>query len=150
MGIFYDDSLFVYYLHNQTHTHGTMTNIITAVWWWWWCLVAQSYLTLCDLRDCSLLPMDFSRQEYWSGLPFPPPGDLPNLGIESASLASSALAGGFFTIEPSGKPTSYGGSVQFSRSVVSDSCRPHEQQHARPPCPSPTPGVHPNPCPLSQ
>ena len=40
--------------------------------------------------------------------------------------------------------------VQFSRSVVSDSLRPHEPQHARPPCPSPTPGVHPNPCPLNQ
>ena len=37
---------------------------------------------------------------------------------------------------------------QFSRSVVSSSLRPHEPQHARPPCPSPTPGVHPNPCPL--
>ena len=40
-------------------------------------------------------------------------------------------------------------SVQFSRSVVSDSLWPHELQHARAPCPSPTPGVHPNPCPLS-
>ena len=40
-------------------------------------------------------------------------------------------------------------SVQFSHSVVSDSLWPHEPQHARPPCPSPTPGVHPNPCPLS-
>ena len=39
--------------------------------------------------------------------------------------------------------------IQFSCSVVSDSLRPHELQHARPPCPSPTPGVHPNPCPLS-
>ena len=38
--------------------------------------------------------------------------------------------------------------VQFSRSVVSNSLQPHEPQHARPPCPSPTPGVHPNPCPL--
>ena len=37
---------------------------------------------------------------------------------------------------------------QFSHSVVSDSLQPHEPQHARPPCPSPTPGVHPNPCPL--
>ena len=35
---------------------------------------------------------------------------------------------------------------QFSRSVVSNSLQPHEPQHARPPCPSPTPGVHPNPC----
>jgi len=40
-------------------------------------------------------------------------------------------------------------SVQFSRSVVSDSLRPHGLQHARPPCQSPTPRVHPNPCPLS-
>ena len=36
-------------------------------------------------------------------------------------------------------------SVQFSRSVMSDSLQPHESQHARPPCPSPSPGVHPNP-----
>ena len=41
-------------------------------------------------------------------------------------------------------------SVQFSLSVVSDSLRTHELQHARPPCPSPTPGVYPNPCPLSR
>ena len=41
-------------------------------------------------------------------------------------------------------------SVQFSRSVVSDSLRPHESQHARPPCPSPTPRVHSNSCPSSQ
>ena len=40
-------------------------------------------------------------------------------------------------------------SVQFSCSVMSDSLRPHVPQHARPPCPSPTPRVHPNPCPLS-
>ena len=40
-------------------------------------------------------------------------------------------------------------SVQFSHSVMSDSLRPHELQHARPPCPSPTPGVYPNPCPSS-
>ena len=39
---------------------------------------------------------------------------------------------------------------QFSCSVVSDSLQPHEPQHARPPCPSPTPRVHPNPCPLSR
>ena len=39
---------------------------------------------------------------------------------------------------------------QFSRSVVSNPLRPHEPQHARPPCPSPTPGVHPNSCPSSR
>ena len=41
-------------------------------------------------------------------------------------------------------------SVQFSHSVVFDSLQPHESQHARPPCPSPSPGVHPNSCPSSQ
>jgi len=41
--------------------------------------------------------MGFSRQEYWSGLPRPPPGDLPDPGIELASLLSPALAGRFFT-----------------------------------------------------
>ena len=45
---------------------------------------------------------------------------------------------------------SRGGSVQFSCSVVSNSLRPHESQHTRPPCPSPTPGVHPDSRPLSQ
>jgi len=42
----------------------------------------------------------FPRQEYWRGLPFPSPGDLPNPGMEPVSLA---LAGGFFTAEPLGK-----------------------------------------------
>ena len=46
--------------------------------------------------------MEFSRQEYWSGLPCPPPGDLPNLGIKPISLMSPALAGWFFTTEPLG------------------------------------------------
>jgi len=41
--------------------------------------------------------MGFSRKEYWSGLPCPPPGDLPDPGIESASLTPPAFAGGFFT-----------------------------------------------------
>ena len=43
------------------------------------------------------MSMGFSRQEYWSGLPFPPPGDLPDPGIEPSSLRSPVLAGGFFT-----------------------------------------------------
>jgi len=47
--------------------------------------------------------MEFSRQEYRSGLPCPPPGDLPNPGIKPASLVSPALAGKFFTTSPSGK-----------------------------------------------
>ena len=50
------------------------------------------------------LSMGFFRQEYWSRLPFPPPGDLPNLGIKPVSLVSPALAGGFFSTVPPGKP----------------------------------------------
>ena len=50
------------------------------------------------------LPMGFSRQEYWSGLPCPPLGDLLHPGIEPESLASPALASGFFTTAPPGKP----------------------------------------------
>ena len=49
------------------------------------------------------LSMGFSKQEYWSGLPFPPPGDLPDPGIKSTSLEAPALAGGFFTTAPHGK-----------------------------------------------
>ena len=53
------------------------------------CLVAQSCPTLCDPMDYSLpgssVHGEFSRQEYWSGLPHPPPGDLPNPGIQSRS-----------------------------------------------------------------
>ena len=45
----------------------------------------------------SPLSMEFPRQEYWSGLPFPSPGDLPNPGMELESLASPALAGRIFT-----------------------------------------------------
>ena len=53
--------------------------------------------------------MGISRQEYWSGLPFPSPGDLPDPGIESVSLASPALADEFFTTLPHGKPLGRGG-----------------------------------------
>ena len=50
------------------------------------------------------LSMGFSRQEYCSGLPFLPPGDLSNQGIKLASLASPVLAGGLFTTVPPQKP----------------------------------------------
>ena len=50
------------------------------------------------------LSMEFSRQEYWNGLPFPIPEDLPNPGIEPMSLASPALAGRFLAMAPPGKP----------------------------------------------
>ena len=81
--------------------------------------------------------MEFSRPEYWSGLPFPSPGDLPDSRTEP----------GFPALQVDSLPAELKDinqirSDQMSRSVVSDSLRPHESQHARPPCPSPTPGVH--------
>ena len=64
------------------------------------CPITQPCLTLCSPMDCSPLSMEFHRQEYWSGLPFPPPGDLPNPGMELRSSASASLAGRFFTTVP--------------------------------------------------
>ena len=66
------------------------------------CVVCtQSFSTVYNPMDCNpLVPMGFFRQQYWSGLLFPTPGDLPNPGMEPASPASLALAGGFFTTEP--------------------------------------------------
>ena len=55
------------------------------------------FVTLWTVAHQAPLSMGFSSQEYWSGLPCPPPGDLPDPGIELAFLMSSALAGGFFT-----------------------------------------------------
>ena len=66
---------------------------------------AQSCLTLCGPMDCSLLGSSvygFSRQEYWKGLPFPTPRDLPDPGIVLAFLASPALARIFCTTVPPG------------------------------------------------
>ena len=60
----------------------------------------QLFATPWTLALQALLFMRFFRQVYWSGLPFPPPGDLPNSGIKSSSLASTALAGGFFSDLP--------------------------------------------------
>ena len=71
------------------------------------CLVAKPCPTLCDPMDCSPpapLFMRFPRQEYWTGLLFPSPGDLPHPGTEPAC---PTLAGGFFTTEPPGKPCGF-------------------------------------------
>ena len=59
----------------------------------------QSCPSLCNPTDLALqapLSMGFSRQEYWSGLPFPSPGDLSDLGTELESLRSPGMASGFF------------------------------------------------------
>ena len=57
----------------------------------------QLFVTLWNIAHQAPLSMGFSRQQYWSGLPCPPPRDLPDPGIEPESLVSPALAGGFFT-----------------------------------------------------
>ena len=64
------------------------------------CFITQSCSTLYDSQTvvCQApLSMGFFKQEYWTGLPFPPPGDLPKPGIETTSPVSPALAGRFFT-----------------------------------------------------
>ena len=70
------------------------------------CLIAKLYRTLLQPQGLACqapLSMGFPRQEYWRGLPFPFPGNLPNPGIKPVS---PALAGRFFTAEPPGKPIS--------------------------------------------
>ena len=65
-------------------------------------VVSDSFLTPWTVACQAPLSMGFPRQEYWSGLPFPTPGDLPNPEIKLTSLA---LAGEFFPTEPPGKST---------------------------------------------
>ena len=68
--------------------------VLSLVW-----LFATPWTVACQAP----LSMGFSRQEYWSGLPFPSPGHLPDSEMKSTSLMSPALAGWFFTIVPPGK-----------------------------------------------
>ena len=63
----------------------------------------QRFGTLWTAAHQAPLSMEFSRQKYWSGLPFPTPWDLPDPGLEPGSLVSPALAGRFFTAAPPGK-----------------------------------------------
>ena len=118
------------------------------------CFVAQSCLILCKSMDCSRqAPLSMgtlqARILEWIAMPSLP-GDLPNPDIKPKSPALQADS---LPSEPARKtPTSCirFRSDQISCSVVPDSLRPHESQHARPPCPSPTPGVHSDSCPSSQ
>ena len=87
----------------------------------------------------------------FSMLLFPKPGASYFLSLKSPT--PQPVPGPIIPTQPSATqmPDTYTiSSVQFSRSVVSDSSRPHESQHARPPCPSPTPGVHSDSRPSSQ
>ena len=98
---------------------------LSPVW-----LFTASWTVACQTP----LSMGFSRQEFWSGLPFPPPGDLLDPGIEPESLTSPALAGSFFTTSAAWEALCVW--LLFSCSVVSDSLWPHGLQRARLPCPS--------------
>ena len=75
------------------------------------CSVAKLYPTLCDcvwtVARQTPLSMRFPGQENWSGLPFPPPGDHSDPGIELPSPVFPALAGKFFTTKSPGKPLAY-------------------------------------------
>ena len=64
------------------------------------CSIVPNSATSWTVALQAPLSIGFSRQEYWSGLPFPTPGHLPDPGIEPSSLVSPVLAGGFFTTEP--------------------------------------------------
>ena len=93
---------------------------------------------ILQARILERVTIPFSRGSSW-------PGDW---------TLFSCIAGRFFTVwaarEAQNIHSVQFSSVQFSSSVVSNSLRPHESQHARPPCPSPTPRVYSNSCPLSQ
>ena len=113
--------------------------------------VAQSRLTFCDPMDCSTpgfsvhqLPLLELAQTHVLRVsdiiqpshPLSPPSPVFNLFQHQGLFSESVLLIQF-------------SSVEFSPSVVSNSLRPHESQHARPPCPSPTPRVYSNSCPSS-
>ena len=80
------------------------------------CVLSHAWLfaTLRMVARQAPLSMGFSRQEYWRGLPFSPPGDLPNPEVEAVS---PALAGRFFTTEPPGKPNITYGISQICLSI---------------------------------
>ena len=89
-----------------------------------WCPVCQLCLALCnpmDSRPQAPLSMGFSRQEYWSGLPFPTPGDFPKPQIRPMSLACPTLAGRVFTTVTPGKPVTLHNSPIVSCFWSSDS-----------------------------
>ena len=83
--LYFVPSFVLNYTHTHTHTH---TQSLSSV---------QLFVTPQAEAHQAPLSIGFSRQEYWSGVQFPTPGDLPDPGIEPSSLASPALAGEFLT-----------------------------------------------------
>ena len=99
---------------------------------------AHVFVTPWTVAHQAPLSMGFSRQEYWSGLPFPTLGDLSDPGIQPVSLVSPALAGGFFTTEPPRKPKGgwtgrqTGGETRDHQRQYLPSCLPHRRGTCRP------------------
>ena len=92
-----------------SHRHACVPGHFSHVWLWTWTVAHQVPLS-----------MGFSRQESWSGLPCPPPGNLPHPGIEPTSLGSPALAGRFFTTSTTWEaPSRVGPEVCTSESFFS-------------------------------
>ena len=90
------------------------------------CSVAQSCLTLCDPLGCSLPDSSvhgISRKEYWSGLPFPPPGYLPNPGTQPMSPASPALQADSLPLSHWGSPNQLIDSIQALSKSWQACCR---------------------------
>ena len=85
-----------------------------VIFYCWLVAKSNSFVTPWTVAHQALLSVGFPRQEYWSGLPFPPPRDLPYLGIEPISPVSPSLGGSVFTTEPSGKAFSLSGAKFFS------------------------------------
>ena len=89
------NAAFFFYLHEYFFFFFSavpLTHSLTTM------LSHSSFVTLWTVAHQAPLSMGFSRHEYWGGLLFPPPGDLPDLGTEPTSLVSPALAGRFFIL----------------------------------------------------
>ena len=80
----------------QVHTN-PLSRPILRIWWWLLLTPVRLFATPWTIAHQVPLPLGFPKQEYWSGLPFPPPGNLPHPGIEPEALMSPTLAGRFFT-----------------------------------------------------
>ena len=107
--------------------------------------VAQScstHLTTWTVAHQALLAMGLYRKEYWSGLPFPSPRDLPNPGVKPESPVSPALVDRFFITEPPGKPVRSHPACQSSSRKLWWHCLLKAGESVRPWCFSPPPSDH--------
>ena len=112
-------------------------SMLSPIW-----LFANPWTVTCQ----SPSSVEFSKQEHWSGCHFLLQGIFLSQGLNLNLLHWMADS---LPLHHLGSPWNIS-SVQFNHSVMSDSLQPHGLQHTRPPCPSPTPGVYSNSCPLSR